>query len=168
MEFSGADPGFWKGGGGGGGQDGARVRMGRGSGWGGGQDVGPRINRSSFWSSGGVRKWATSACKQSRWLFEIKAVADSEGGVRGVKPPFRGCCFCFLLVSIWKFPRTWTLTPPLKEFLDPPLKRIYNMLSSMVALFHKIWLTPGTRFSWRLATPHPPAPPIPRRVLINF
>ena len=53
------------------------------------------------------------------------AVADPGGG-GGYPPRF------FLLVSIWKFLRTWTLTPPLEEFrprtphpleefLDPPL-----------------------------------------------
>ena len=52
------------------------------------------------------------------------------GGVGGLNPPpLRG--FFFLLVSIGKFPQTWTLTPPpprripaqnpppLEEFLDP-------------------------------------------------
>ena len=59
----------------------------------------------------------------------ISSGSRGGGGVRGfTPPPFRGC----LLVSIWKFPRTWTLNPPfeefwprtpppLKEFLDPPL-----------------------------------------------
>ena len=31
-------------------------------------------------------------------------------------PPFRGCFLSFLLVSVWKFPRTWTLNPPFEEF----------------------------------------------------
>ena len=40
------------------------------------------------------------------------SVADPRGGGgRGFNPPPEVFCF-FLLVSIWKFPRTWPLTPP--------------------------------------------------------
>ena len=60
------------------------------------------------------------------------SVADPGGGLGGLTPPPPSEVF-FLFVSIWKFPRTWTLTPPpfeefwprtpppFKEFLDPPL-----------------------------------------------
>ena len=55
-------------------------------------------------------------------------VADPGGGVGGLTPPpFRGWFFFFLLVSIWKFPRTWTLTPPpLRRILaqNPPFRKV--------------------------------------------
>ena len=43
-------------------------------------------------------------------------------------PPFRGCfLFVFLLVSIWKFPRTWTLTPPpFEQFWPRPPPPSYS------------------------------------------
>ena len=66
-----------------------------------------------------VKYWCTTG--MPLWY----AVADpGGGGLGGLNPPSEVVFGGFLLVSIWKFPRTWTLNPPFEEFWTriPPLK----------------------------------------------
>ena len=83
------------------------------------------------------------------YTLPILYSSGSRGGVMGFNPPppLRGWC-CFLLVSIWKFPRTWT-PPPFKEFLDPPLLYMPMDITSppwlctALVLVTVVWLVMG-------------------------
>ena len=56
-------------------------------------------------------------------LVEKMGSSGSRGGGGGLGglTPLQRLFFCFVLVSIWKFPRTWTLTPP----PPPPLEEFW-------------------------------------------
>ena len=106
-------------------------------------------------------------CWVIRWRYTHTHTHISSGsrggGGRGVKPPLQRFFFFFLLVSTWKFPRTWTLNPPsknsgpeppLKEFLDPPLHMEVSHTPGLSYIyntprwFHVLWLINMLSICW--------------------
>ena len=67
----------------------------------------------------------------------VMSSGGSRGGGRGFNPPPSEVVFC-LLVSIWKFPWTWTLTPPSKNSVPerPPPRRIPRSAPDVQSCFH--------------------------------